>query len=200
MDQAAPTTTITTAEAEIACISGDEATLSRYLCEAEEPSPDVIQSIAECLLANRPESDLGPGDQMLEFSPRNGRPSRKHPEITSAVLAIAHGQAIPLGLHLQAAAKLDTDTRRALASAFDPDCDAASKWRLKYTHARRGFPRSELKNSLILAEIGHRALQLRDEGKLWHEIYSALPHAETTIKKAVRFVSANRVASGKFRE
>jgi hypothetical protein len=176
--------------AEIACIRGDAATLSRYLRQTARPSFDVIQNIAACLLANLPGNDLGPGDWKLTFSVRNGRPPQTDTAITSVALAIAHGRAIPLGRYLQAAPNLDRKTRHALAAALDPNPGASSKWQLKYARTRRGFARSYLKTDLLLAEIGHRALKLRQKGKLWDEIYSELPRAETLIKKAVRFVQA----------
>jgi hypothetical protein len=192
MKSPASTQAITTADAEIACTRGEAATLSQYLRQTLQPSLDVIQNIATCLLANLPGNNLGPGDWKLKFSPRNGRPPKKHPEITDAASAIEHGQTILLGQYLRATPTLDNDARLALATALDPKPSAASKWQLKYAHARRGFPRSELKNVLILAKIGDRALQLRNEGKSWREIYSDLPHAETLIKKAVRFVLKTR--------
>jgi hypothetical protein len=184
---------ITSDVAEIACIRAEAGTLAKYLRQTNEQSANVIQNLALCLLANVPGSDLGPGDWKLNFAPRNGRPpTRAHIEITSAALAIAHGQAIPLGRYLEAAPFLDGETRRAFAEAMDPV--GSSKWRLKFARARKGFPRSELKNHLILAKIGHHALGLRGAGKRWHEIYSEMHYAETLIKKAVRFVLATKSA------
>jgi hypothetical protein len=120
-------------------------------------------------------------------------PPRHCPEITSAALAIGHGQAIPFGQYLRAEPILDADTRRALADVFDPGPDASSKWRLRFRHTGRGFPRSQLKNTLILAEIGHRALKLRGNGMKWHEVYREMPHSETLIKKAVQLVLKSRL-------
>jgi hypothetical protein len=183
---------ITTADAEIACVQGDAKTLSHYLRQEAQPLSDVVQNIATCLLANQPGHDLGPGDWKLAFTIRNGRPPKCQGTINSAASAIAQGQEILLGQYLRAAPHLDDETRHALASALDPSPNASSKWRLKYVRSRQGFARSELKNELLLAKIGHSALMLRRGGKLWCEIYSDLPHAETLIKKAVRFVLAVR--------
>jgi len=208
MTSVAHTQTITTAAAEIACVRGDAAILSSYLCQPDKPSPDVIQNIAACLLANRPGSELGPGAWKLKFSVRNGRPpSQRHPVIDSAVLAIAHGQAIPLGQYLQVVANLDTETRRALASALDPNPGAASRWRLKFTRAQRGFPRSSLHTELQDAWLGVVALSMHEkERKHWKQVYYELnaslkcanEHASPTlIKRAVAKVRAARSTNKK---
>ena len=184
---------ISDATAEAACIRGDDdaaALLSRYLREGATPSHAVIQNIARCLLANQRRP--GPGNWELKFAVRNGRPPQCHTAINSAAGAIAHGQRILLGQYLRVATQLDDETRHALASALDPSEEAPSKWRLKYVRPRRGFPRSKLRNQLILAMIGHEALMLHRGGKPWHKIYADLPHAETLIKKAVRFVNGGK--------
>lgn len=186
---------LTTAEAEIACIRGDAEILSQYLRQPVEPETSVIQNIALALLANRPGSSPGPGDLKLMFSIRNGRPPKNGPIADSAALAIANGQAIPLGEYLFGAPSVGLEVRLALASALDPSPKAHSRWRLRYVHHRRGFSRSQLKNELMLAEIGHRALKLRRDGKLWHQVYSEMPHAETLIKRAVRSVLAAEKAA-----
>jgi hypothetical protein len=193
--------TITATDAEIACVQGDAATLSQYLRQANEPSPIVIQSIADALLANLPGSDPGPGNLKLEFS-RNGRPPKHQPEIMSPAVAIAHGQAIPLGQYLRATPSLDDDTRLALAAAFDPNPGAPSKWQLKYAHARRGFPRSSLRTELQDAWLGTTALSVYEkDGKPWkqvhYEVEAALKlvgeHASPTlIKKCVAKVREAR--------
>jgi hypothetical protein len=194
--------TITATDAESACVQGDEAKLSQYFRQAKEPSPNVIQSIVAALLANLPGSDPGSANLRLEFSPRRGRPPKHQPEITSAVVAIEHGQAIPLGQYLRAIPSLDDDTRLALAAAFDPNPAAPSKWQLKYAHARRGFPRSSLRTELEDAWLGSAALSVYEkDGKPWkqvhYEVDAALKlvgeHASPTlIKKGVAKVRKAR--------
>lgn len=186
MKSPATAPTVTTADAEIACVRGEAETLSRYLLQWDEPSTDVIQNIAACLLANLPGNDLGPGDWKLTFSTRNGRPPRDHPVISSAALAIAHGQAIQLGRFLQAAPNLDDDTRRALAAVLNPDHAAPSKWQLKFTRTRRGFSRSQLGNDLRLIYRNNESRRLRDKGKLRKQISHEMGASLTTLKKAVR--------------
>jgi hypothetical protein len=208
MRSPAPAQAITPADAEKASIRGDTAKLSQYLYQSSEPSIDVIQNIAACLLANRPGSDPGPGGLKLEFSRRKGRPPKHCPEMTSAALAIAHGQAIPLGQYLDAAPRLDDDTRLALAAAFDPNPSAPSKWQLKYAHARRGFPRSSLRTELEDAWLGSTALSVYEkDAKPWKQAHYEVDadlklvgeHASPTlIKKGVAKVrKARRWAANK---
>ena len=194
------------AKAEIACVTGDAKTLSKYLRQQRTPLPDVVRNIAACLLANRPESGPGPGGWKLKFSPRNGRQTgrpRKHrPKILNAVLAIAQGEEIPLGYYLCATPSLDADTRVALAAALDPGPAASTKWQLKYAHVRRGFPRTSLHTELWGAWLGSEALSRHEkEGKLWKQVHyemdtelkSVDEHASPTlIKKSVAKVREAR--------
>ena len=156
--------TLADKEAEIACIRGDAATLAQYLRQTTQPSFDVIQNIAACLLANLPGNDLGPGDWKLTFSIKNGRPPKTFPAIDSAALAVAHGQAIPLGRYLQAMPNIDAATRLALADALDPETSPV--WRLKFSRTRPGFHRSRLGSDLRTIYRDNEFRRLRSEGKL----------------------------------
>jgi hypothetical protein len=184
MKSPAPTQAITTAEAEIACIRGEAATLSQYLGQTPQPAVDVIHNIATCLLANLPGSNLGPGDWKLKFSPRNGRPPKKHLEITYAASAIAHGQTMLLGQYLRAAPTLDDDTRLALAAALDPE--ASPRWRLKFARTRSGFSRSQLGSDLRIIYRENEFRRLRSQGKLGKQISHEMGVSPTNLKKAVR--------------
>jgi hypothetical protein len=176
--------TLKTVNAEIACIRGDAATLAQYLRQTAQPSFDVIQNIAACLLANLPGNDLGPGDWKLTFSIKNGRPPKHFPAIDSAALAVAHGQAIPLGRYLQAMPNIDTATLLALADALDPETSPV--WRLKFSRTRPGFYRSRLGNDLRIIYRDNEFRRLRSEGKLGKQISHEMGASATTLKKAAR--------------
>jgi hypothetical protein len=149
-------------EAEIACISGDAQKLSAYFQRPDKPLADVVQNITAALLANLPGRDLGPGNWKLRFFVRNGRPPRRPPEITSALLAITHGQWLELGIYLLPVPQLDDDTWRALADAFDPA--GTSKWQLRFVR-RRGNQRSGIRAAIGKAFAARRANNLQTSAK-----------------------------------
>lgn len=197
-------------EAEVACLRGDAAVLARYL---RQPSPrrSVIESLALCLWADPtlsaecPENwKTGPGNRILRFAPKNGRPPKKDNapaaafdhSIEAAARALATGQAIPLARYLLAADKLSAKILHGFAEALDPT--GTSEWRLKFGRPRRGNPRSPLRNDLVQAVRGLDALKKHDnEGISWDDIFWDPDHAsdasETTIKKAVRKVRSAKL-------
>jgi hypothetical protein len=80
---------------------------------------------------------------------------------------------------------------------------APSKWRLKYAHARRGFPRSSLRTELEDAWLGSTALSVheKDGRRSWKRVYYMVndalelvgEHASPTlIKKGVAKVRKAR--------
>jgi hypothetical protein len=164
MKSPAPTQAITTADAEIACTRGDAETLSRYLRLTDNPSPDVIQNIAACRLANQSNSGPGPGNWKLILSTRKGgRPAKNRRWPTDAAQAVDAGHAPAAGSYLGANPEIDGATQRALAEALDPVGD--SKWKLTFKRPRKGNPRSDLRTAINQALMDQATNTLRARAK-----------------------------------
>lgn len=206
---------VTAADAEIAFIRRDCATLCDYFdCEADL-SAAVIQSMATAL--------LGRGDWKLELATRNGRRPTKKEKSATIAMAIANGNSVGLGQFLLASVHLDEEASssagcyvlatpqldreaRAAIAALGPA--GTSKWKLKFERPGRGFPRSPLRTELEDAHRGSKALSVyedKEKNKVWKQIYyemnaalrSEKKHASPTlIKRGVKKVKeARRLAA-----
>jgi hypothetical protein len=124
--------------------------LRNYLIRSN-PHPLVTTSIGWCLLADPTLSaecpeywKISPGNWILYFIIRNGRPPKKNPTNSAdAAAAIANGDRVALGRHLLASPVLDDNIRKKLIDALDQNLEGDSQWRLKFKR-RGGQPSSEL--------------------------------------------------------
>lgn len=159
---------ITDADADIACNQGDAALLSRYLLSGRKPPAHAVDAIRRCLLAGMGLVVLQQGEWSLNFSTRNGRPRKERQAILESLikrLSTADPSKKVLG---------------QIAAMLKPTGE--SRWQLKFNRGR-GFPRSPVNESMQLAYLGQRAIELLGADVSWEEVCRQLRDPKLSVSE-----------------
>ena len=191
-------------DTELAIGDGSEHILSAYFREVVEPSQDVLQALACCLVG------VGARNQTLRFKRRNGgRPRKKETQSSlidrdaAAIQAFSTGDETQLAFYLDSG-NISIEVRVLLAEAFSSE--GATKQKLFFKRARAGNLASSLHTELKMARLGHQAEDLKPQLGTWSMVDDELSRLglvgstddastdDTARKRAVRFL---RKARGK---